>query len=204
LGASVEACKIVIHNRWCFDASDSQRQCLCRLSQANLVLYDSSNNVVKTINVGDTCGKATLEYDLCPKLTNQVKLQQTTGEYLNIFELEIFNPTGTNVARGKSATSSSELSSQEDPQRAVDGNLSTMFHSGGETGSWLNIDLGSSFEARRIVIHNRWCEDVNDSQYLCLCRLSQANLVLYDSSNNVVKTINVGEDRSFHGQSRSK
>jgi hypothetical protein len=45
-------------------------------------------------------------------IIKQVKLQQTTGEYLNIFELEIFNPTGTNVARGKSATSSSEY---EDP-----------------------------------------------------------------------------------------
>jgi hypothetical protein len=60
LPASYEARRIVIHNRGCGGVND---QCLCRLSQANLLLYDGSGAVVSSISTGDTCGKATLTYD---------------------------------------------------------------------------------------------------------------------------------------------
>jgi hypothetical protein len=134
----------------------------------------------------------------------RVGLNTTTGEYIQIFELEIFDPTGTNVARGKAATSSSVYHTPSifpggtaGPSNAVDGDLTNVFHTnsrhdGGDNSPWLNIDLGASVEARKIVIYNKWCGDVNDSAHPCLCRLSQANLVLYDGSNNIIKTLNVG------------
>jgi hypothetical protein len=130
-----------------------------------------------------------------PPKIKQVKLQQTTGEWLQIFELEVFDPMGTNVARGKMATASSTNSADEDPKRAVDGSLTTLFHSkrraSGDYNPWLNIDLGSSFEATQIVIYNRWCENASDKSR-CLCRLSQANLLLYDDLGAVVSTFNLG------------
>jgi hypothetical protein len=135
----------------------------------------------------------------------RVGINTTTGEYIQIFELEIFDPTGTNVVRGKAATSSSVHHTPSifpggtaGPSNAVDGDLTNVFHTnsrhdGGDNNPWLNIDLGASVEACKIVIYNKWCGDVNDSAHPCLCRLSQANLKLYDSSNNVIKTINVGD-----------
>jgi hypothetical protein len=114
----------------------------------------------------------------------QVKLQQTTGQYLHIMELQVFDSTGTNIALGKNATSSSQHPTYGDPQRAVDGNLTTMFHTNdGDANPWLNIDLGTSCRGCKIVIHNR---------NILTCKLSNANLMLYDGSGNVVKTINVG------------
>jgi hypothetical protein len=117
----------------------------------------------------------------------QVKLQQTTGDYINVFEVEVFDSTGTiNVARGKLANASSVYGG-ETPQKAVDGDLTTLFHSksknDGDANPWLHIDLGASCRGCKIVIHNR---DVDT------CGLSYANLMLYDGSGNVVKTINVG------------
>jgi hypothetical protein len=114
----------------------------------------------------------------------QVKLQQTTGDSINVFEVQVFDLTGTNVAKGKSATSSSSW--LYGPQNAVDGDLATFFLSkskdSGDANPWLNIDLGASCRGCRIVIHNR----------PNTCLLSNVNLMLYDGSGNVVKTINVG------------
>lgn len=91
-----------------------------------------------------------------------VKLQQTTSEALQIFELEVLDRVGSNVAKGKKATSSSSFHSSPE-SNAVDGNLTTLFHcQPGDPAPWLNINLESSFEAQKIVIHNRWCDDVND------------------------------------------
>jgi hypothetical protein len=122
----------------------------------------------------------------------KVKLQQTTGDYIQIYELEVYDVTGTNVAKGKRATSSSQYREWGDPKRAVDGDLGTLFHSysrseGGDQNPWLNIDLGQSYEATQIVIYNR--DDALSE------RLSYANILLYDSSNTLIDTIKIGNTR---------
>jgi hypothetical protein len=116
----------------------------------------------------------------------RVKLQQTTGEPLQLFELKIFDPTDQNIARFGTASASSGQA-----PNAIDGNMQTLYHSqSGDPAPWLQIDLPASYEARGIIIHNRGCGGVNDQ---CLCRLSYANLLLYDGSGAVVSSILIGD-----------
>jgi hypothetical protein len=130
----------------------------------------------------------------------RVKLQQTTGEPLQLFELQIFDPTDQNIARSGTASASSYSGFYlmfYTPSKAIDGNMQTYFQSksavDGDPAPWLQIDLPASYEARRIMIHNKWCNDVNDVQHKCLCRLSYANLLLYDESGAVVSSISTGD-----------
>ena len=56
--------KIVIENRWCGGPQDSVG-CLCRLSNAIITLTDTSDTVVYTEQLGDTCGMETITVDVC-------------------------------------------------------------------------------------------------------------------------------------------
>ena len=136
-----------------------------------------------------------------PSLIKSVKLQQTTGAYLHLFELQILDPTGANIALGKTATRSSVHLPPDVVGgygiHAIDGNMTSFLHTGdasmGDPNPWLNIDLGAGYEVEKIVIHNRWCNDPSDVQNQCLCRMSQANLLLFDNSGAVVSTFSVGD-----------
>lgn len=139
----------------------------------------------------------------CFPNVNKVKLQQTTGDFLHVFELQVIDETGTNIALGKVATQSSLYT--EDgitmvASRAVDDNMSTFSHTNsrsmGDQNPWLQIDLGSSaFQITSIIIHNRWCIDPNDV-YECLCRLSEATLTLIDSTGAEIKSFSTGDSCS--------
>jgi hypothetical protein len=130
----------------------------------------------------------------CLPLIKSVKLQQTRADYINLFELEVLDRSGANVALGKTASQSSTVHSAG-AMYAIDGDMTTISNTdkrGYKGLPWLNIDLGASYDVEKIVIHNRWCVDPADSQHKCLCRLSGANLLLYDDSGAVVKSVSVG------------
>jgi hypothetical protein len=134
--------------------------------------------------------------DLVPGPTiKRVKLQQTTGTWINIFELQIFDPTDQNIALSGTASASSAYSNGDTASKAIDGNMQTIYHSKnaqeGDPAPWLQIDLPASYEAHKIIIHNRGCGDEVKDQ--CLCRLSYANLLLYDESGAVVSSISTGD-----------
>jgi hypothetical protein len=67
LQASIGIQSVKILNRYCGGASDTTSECLCRLSNATLELYDVSNNLVDTRYLGDTCGITTVlqEFTSC-------------------------------------------------------------------------------------------------------------------------------------------
>jgi hypothetical protein len=68
----------------------------------------------------------------CGPIIKQVKLQQTTGAWINIFELQIFDPTDQNIARSGTASASSvyqAYSNTATASKAIDGNMQTMYHS---------------------------------------------------------------------------
>jgi hypothetical protein len=135
-----------------------------------------------------------------PLLIKSVKLQQTTGAYLHLFELQILDPTGANIVLGKTASQSSVHIVSDVVGgygiHAIDGNMTSFLHTGssgsGDPNPWLNIDLGASYDVEKIVIHNRWCNDPSDVQNQCYCRMSQANLLLYDNSGAFVSSFSVG------------
>ena len=56
LGEPFELHRVTISNRWCGDPSDAS-QCLCRLSQAKVWVYDENGQWIAGKQLGDTCGK---------------------------------------------------------------------------------------------------------------------------------------------------
>jgi hypothetical protein len=199
--------------------------CTDRLSHATVSLLDQSGATVGIIaDIGDKNGvqsftlsssdftaitnSPTIGPSSPPSFSNScdgpliktVKLQQSSGDYLNIYELEILDPAGTNIAIGKAASQSSTYHCDGASCvaiNAIDGNMTTLSHTnswydGDDSNPWLNIDLGTSSKVQKIVIHNRWCDDVDDN-YQCLCRLSNANVLLYDGSGSVKSSFSVGD-----------
>lgn len=77
LGAEPEIDSVQILNRWCGGPSDSTG-CLCRLSDARLILFDSQGSAIVTQSVGNTCGKLSLVFSFnssfaCPSVRPQLK-----------------------------------------------------------------------------------------------------------------------------------
>jgi len=73
----------------------------------------------------------------------------------SVASLSVTNPTvgTTNLALGKSATSSSDQNAGLAALNAVDGNLSTRWSSNFVDPSWLQIDLGSGLLINKVVLY---------------------------------------------------
>ena len=106
-----------------------------------------------------------------PPKGRYVKLEQTvaydadaTGnaddknKIINLAELEVFDTDGTNLASGKTVTGSSEYSSTHGYINLTDGNKTNFAHTKGRTEEeidYLQVDLGSVKEIKKLVITNR-------------------------------------------------
>ena len=87
------------------------------------------------------------------------------SKQIHLSEIEVLDPTLLNVARGKSAMSSSILNNNAasfGPGLLVDGNNTGMkdgmlylAHTKDEVNPWFMIDLGADSSVKSIVIHNR-------------------------------------------------
>jgi hypothetical protein len=94
---------------------------------------------------------------------------------------------GVNVAQGKSASSSSQLSGAYPASRAVDGNIvqnlasESFFHTAGTSrNEFWQVDLGNVFTIDRVTVYNRW----NSS--CCRERVLGTSLFLMDAGRAVV------------------
>ena len=77
---------------------------------------------------------------------------------INLAELEVFDASGTNLAAGKTVTGSSEYSSTHGYINLTDGNKTNFAHTKGRTEEeidYLQVDLGSEKEIKKLVITNR-------------------------------------------------
>jgi hypothetical protein len=61
-------------------------------------------------------------------------------------------PTGTNVARGKAATSSGNCATTETPNLAFDGSTTTKWCGFVSGSAWLRVDLGATYSVRSFVV----------------------------------------------------
>jgi hypothetical protein len=104
-----------------------------------------------------------------------------------VFEVEILSKN-VNVAVGASA-SQSVTHLEAHASKAVDGDFSTFSHTTndveGDGSEWLEIDLGGLHSIDAVVVHNRWCQNIQDEKK-CLCRLSKAVLSLTDEEGSSV------------------
>ena len=128
-----------------------------------------------------------------------VKIQQTTPEPLAMFEVQVFSD-GNNVALSGTATQSSTKAS-EDPQKfqainSIDDKIEGYFSHTDEddTSAWWQVKLASAVDVQKVTIYNRYCgPDREIDANKCKCRMSDANVELYDSDNEMVVQYNLGD-----------
>jgi hypothetical protein len=132
--------------------------------------------------------------DTCsPSNVRSIRIKSTTGEPIQMFELQAFTTSGLEVATGKVTTQS--LTFKDDnvkfgASNAVDGNNSTFCHTNDASSSW-EVDLGGDYGISYTSIQNRWCGGTSDNSN-CLCRLTNAELSLLDVEGEVVSSVTVG------------
>jgi hypothetical protein len=120
---------------------------------------------------------------------NKIKIQATNTTFIQFYELQVISG-GINVAVNKAASQSSTINPYV-ASRGVDGSSTTFSHTKEGSAEWFQVDLGATVTADSIVILNRDC--VANPTAQCLCRMSNANLIFMDASNNQVATIPLGD-----------
>jgi hypothetical protein len=199
---------IEIFNRWCRDSSDPM-DCFCRLSDATVSILDNSGSVIAETVTNNTCRQPILNitfpapcqaptkspapsiYECHPKV-QKIKIESTTGQNINMFGFHAFSK-GIDIASSGTASQSSTLFGRYsfDASLALDGDTTTFSHTDDANAFW-EVDLGVSYSIESVTIENRWCRKPNDPKQ-CLCRLSNATLVLIDESGLSVSTVPMGD-----------
>jgi hypothetical protein len=123
--------------------------------------------------------------------TSKVKIQSKNEAILNVYEVQVFDLSGANLAINKSASQSSTFG-ENHASNAVDGIYDTYSATLKEEKAWWQVDLGQPTPIKNVTIMNRWCYDVSD-QAQCLSRLSFSTLSLLDEDETVVATRDIGD-----------
>lgn len=126
----------------------------------------------------------------CLPTAQTIKLVSTTPKEIGIFEIAVYDSSGENIASLATATSSS-VRERFSPSLAIDGDMSTYFRSAfADKEAWFQLQFDDEVDLSRIVIQNRWCDDITDP-HGCLCDLSNAQLQLNDITGQNVMTENL-------------
>eukprot|EP00804_Cyclotella_cryptica_P000132 CCRYP_019698-RA/>CCRYP_019698-RA protein AED:0.12 eAED:0.12 QI:143/0.75/1/1/0.5/0.4/5/3828/795 len=115
-----------------------------------------------------------------------VKIQSNNEAILNVFEVQVIDPSGGNVAFNKNATQSSTWEDNF-ASYAVDGADDTFSSTLLEERAWWQVDLEQMMPIENVTIMNYYCFDESD-QGGCLGRLSNSTLVLIDEADAIVST----------------
>lgn len=152
-----------------------------------------------SINTSDArigaVGPLTRYLTSCYPEVRKVKIDSTTGEQIQIFELQVYSSDNVNVALNKTASQSSTFETNL-ASFAVDGDMTTFSHTDDAKASW-EVDLGSTFSLKSVMITNRWCGESSDPN-ACLCRLSGAMLTFLNEEGEVVSTESIGDTCGVH------
>jgi hypothetical protein len=101
--------------------------CLCRFSLATITLHDEKGVVAATQSLGNTCGELLIAKTFSVSTSvsaDKVRIEATTGEQLQMFEVQIYE-SGSNVAPQGSASQSSDYNSNFEASKAIDSSNST-------------------------------------------------------------------------------
>ncbi|KAL7522316.1 hypothetical protein ACHAWX_007006 [Stephanocyclus meneghinianus] len=119
-----------------------------------------------------------------------VKIQTNSETILNVFEVEVFNSDGINVAANKNTTQSSTWQGQF-ASYAVDENQTTYSSTLKENRAWWQVDLEEMTLIESVTIFNFYC--IYESDPLeCSARLSNSTLLLTDDDDVVVASKQIG------------
>jgi hypothetical protein len=122
----------------------------------------------------------------CYPRASVVKLESTTGDKLNAYEINMYS-SGNDIAASGTATQSSTFNDKTifEAYRGIDGDSTTFFHTGADdTSAWWQVALSQESEIESVEILNRKCGDNDIAE--CLCRMSSAKLSLIGEQGSVV------------------
>jgi hypothetical protein len=125
----------------------------------------------------------------CYPRASSIKIESTTGQHIHIFDFKALS-SGLDVASGGIAQQSSTFRNRTrfEASSAIDGDLSTFCHTQ-DDNPWWQVELRIAMsEITSIEIKNRNCSSGN-----CLCRLSDAKLLLLDNLGSVVSELTLGD-----------
>jgi prepilin-type N-terminal cleavage/methylation domain-containing protein len=117
--------------------------------------------------------------------------------YLNASEVQVYDMSGANVAKGKTATQSSTYPGAV-ASRAVDGIVAgawsngSIAHTNAQANPWWQVDLGGDVEIAKIVVWRR--------TDCCLERIAGALVEVIDASGTVVHSQNLGSFSSGNNE----
>lgn len=162
--------------------------CPERLLNFNVILLDSSQSVVSTVNVSGNGGTpSTLQIS---GTARYVKVQLVGTNYLSLAEVKVWGMAApANLALNKTATQSTDPGWGGPASKAVDGNTDgnwlngSVTHTNYDNQAWWQVDLGSLQWVQNVELWNR--------TDCCPERLSNFNVILLDASQTVVSSVNV-------------
>lgn len=147
----------------------------------NLDSPNSTTALHQTTNVTKTCHPE----------AKRIRLEATTGAAISMFELQAYS-SGVNVALLGTANQSSSLN-ELFAYKAIDGSYSTYSQTNDSNAFW-ELILPRTFPIENVLIVNADCGEFSSADQLgCLCRLSNATLVLLDEFGEVATTRTVGD-----------
>ncbi|KAL7479736.1 hypothetical protein ACHAW6_005466, partial [Cyclotella cf. meneghiniana] len=122
---------------------------------------------------------------LLPCSAKRIKLEATTQEPIQMFELLLFSGSSgsSNIALAGNASQSSTFNNNDNfaASKAIDGSNITFSHTlPSDLNAWWEVELQVQSVIDSVVIVNRYCGSDPVVPNICLCRLSSAKLTLFD------------------------
>jgi hypothetical protein len=135
--------------------------------------------------------------------TSAVRIELNTGENIQVFDVKVIDTTGKDIAQGKPAAQSSTSSTRKHfgASLAVDGDPLTYsltnVTSQADKSVWWEVNLQGEHRVNSVIIKNRCGNTVGDPNE-CLCRLSNAAVLLLDDAGAAVATQTLGDTCNQH------
>ena len=143
---------------------------------------------------------ASLLHDTPACIAKKVKIQSTTSMPLQMFEVQVIE-SGTNVALQGTVRQSSVYENDEEkfgPANAIDNDVTSFSHTESEFGSWWEVYFQEPAGVQGIRILNRYCGSDTSDPKECLCRLTGAEIHLYNDINVTVAKRVLGDTCHQH------
>ena len=113
-----------------------------------------------------------------PVIGRYVKLTLPRTDWLQVSEFEVYDELGNYIPA--TASASSQLGAGFEPTKAIDRNWDSIYHSAGEAGGWIQLDLGADRYIGKIIFYNR--------RDCCYERILGAVLTIINNANTTVWT----------------
>jgi hypothetical protein len=129
-------------------------------------------------------------------LASAVMIELSTGQNIQMFEVQVIDTGDNNIAASKPSSQSSTLK-LFNAGRAVDRDISTFSHTdvsvqAAASSVWWKVVLEDEFHIKSVKIKNRYCSNPFDTAG-CLCRLTDATVSLLNHIGTPVATQSVGD-----------